>query len=178
MTTALKWRWYHNQNSQRLSSKRLLSPFLQQGAQKFMGNKRKRKKMALYLTALCHAQLLTPEEAVEVINTFKGGTLCSLWHNWRGTMGAGWNPGLCLKRTGRGAEARNAEVMGFFGLLFCFILFFPSVLIWRSLPNPGFLLFVKMIRIADNEQKERQLILYEVKMQTHPKFKPREKTRP
>lgn len=32
--------------------------------------KQKDDKIALYLTALCPAQLLTAEEAVEVINTF------------------------------------------------------------------------------------------------------------
>lgn len=51
------------------------------GAGAEVHGKQKEDKIALYLTTLCHAQLLTPEEAVEVINTFKGGTLCSLLHN-------------------------------------------------------------------------------------------------
>lgn len=35
--------------------------------------KQKDDKMPLYLTALCHPQLLTPQEVVEVINTSKRG---------------------------------------------------------------------------------------------------------
>lgn len=75
------------QNIQLLPTRRLLSPFLSVGRGPGVGGggrsswEQKEDKIALYLTALCHAQLLTPEEAVEVINTFKGGTLCSLLHN-------------------------------------------------------------------------------------------------
>lgn len=61
------------QNIQLLSTRRPLSPFLSVG--RGLGGaevhgKQKDDKIALYLTALCPAQLLTPEEAVEVINTF------------------------------------------------------------------------------------------------------------
>lgn len=35
--------------------------------------KQKGEEMRLYLTALCHPQLLTPQEVVEVINTLKRG---------------------------------------------------------------------------------------------------------
>lgn len=62
------------QNIQLLSTRRLLSPFLSVGRGPGGGaevhGKQKDDKIALYLTALCPAQLLTPEEAVEVINTF------------------------------------------------------------------------------------------------------------
>lgn len=67
------------QNTGLLPSTRL-SPFPSEGSPEVHG-KQKEDKTALYLTALCHAQLLTAEEAVEVINTFKGGTLCSLLHH-------------------------------------------------------------------------------------------------
>lgn len=73
------------QNIQLLPTRRLQGPFLSVGRGPGAGaevhGKQKEDKIALYLTTLCHAQLLTPEEAVEVINTFKGGTLCSLLHS-------------------------------------------------------------------------------------------------
>lgn len=107
--------------------------------------------------------MLTPEEAVEVINTFKGGTLCSLLHNW-GTMGTGWNPGLYLERTGRGLEERNAEIISFL-VYCCWVFFFFLSSNMKILPLVLHLyFFVKLKRkIPDNEQKERELISYGVK---------------